>query len=370
MNKSKLFCCGWWPFVVLPLVSLLFALILFWRNIEADVANNAEQSLTEKNLPWATVDTHSNGRNVVLTGVAPDENQRDLAITTVEDTWGVRKVIWQGEVAAASAPKLKPEPEPEISPAPPSPEAISPAPSVDLQAPEIAIVKADGALLISGSSATALAEELELPLDSSNYETNSVFAELPELNDLMLFAQGLPDGSALMISGNKMVLTGRVAALGVKKQIALQAGEIYSGEIDNQINVQLAAVAEDQLVSKEQCQQLFDDLSRSETVNFATAKADILPASYGLLDRFTQLSLRCPDANFIVSGHTDNTGNPDFNTKISLARAQAVVDHIVNSGVSSDRFSAEGKGPSHPIADNNTEVGRAKNRRVEFKIID
>ncbi len=157
---------------------------------------------------------------------------------------------------------------------------------------------------------------------------------------------------------------------GKKKQIELQIAEFYSGDIDNQLSVQLAAVAEDQLVSKDQCQEMFNTVVREETINFKTAKAEILPASFDLLDRLTQLSMRCPDAQFVVSGHTDNTGNSDFNTRISLQRAQAVIDHIVNSGVSSDRFQAEGKGQSEPIADNDSVEGRAKNRRVEFKIVD
>ena len=68
MNKNSLFCCGWWPFVVLPLISLLFALILYWRNIEADVAANTQQTLAENDHQWASVDTRNNGRNVVLAG--------------------------------------------------------------------------------------------------------------------------------------------------------------------------------------------------------------------------------------------------------------------------------------------------------------
>ena len=294
-------------------------------------------------------------------GVAPSESARDQAIALAENTWGVNKVDWQGEVASDK--ELPP-------PADPVANSQEPTSVIELQTPEVAIVKAKDALLLSGSSSTNLTGAEQLPIDSSNYEINSLFAELPTLIPLIELAQDLPNGTALMVAGNRLTLTGSVDALGKKKQIELQIAEFYSGDIDNQLSVQLAAVAEDQLVSKDQCQEMFNTVVREETINFKTAKAEILPASFDLLDRLTQLSMRCPDAQFVVSGHTDNTGNSDFNTRISLQRAQAVIDHIVNSGVSSDRFQAEGKGQSEPIADNDSVEGRAKNRRVEFKIVD
>ena len=73
-----------------------------------------------------------------------------------------------------------------------------------------------------------------------------------------------------------------------------------------------------------------------------------------------------PELKFSVEGHTDNTGNPTGNQTLSEARAKAIVDKLVELGIAPDRLSAVGKGQTSPIADNTTDEGRAKNRRVEF----
>jgi outer membrane protein OmpA-like peptidoglycan-associated protein len=70
-----------------------------------------------------------------------------------------------------------------------------------------------------------------------------------------------------------------------------------------------------------------------------------------------------------ISGHTDNTGNPVVNAKLSTERAKAVVDYLVKKGITKDRLTYLGFGSDQPIADNATAAGRAKNRRVEFKIV-
>lgn len=105
-------------------------------------------------------------------------------------------------------------------------------------------------------------------------------------------------------------------------------------------------------------------------INFETAKANIQPSSYGILDEIAAALVANPQLKVAVEGHTDNTGARAFNMNLSQRRAQSVVDYLVKKGVSPDRLSAKGYGPDRPIADNNTRVGRAKNRRVQFVKID
>ena len=362
MKKCNPFCCGWWPFLLLPLLLLLLAIFFYWRSIEADVAANANQALTDNQLSWATADTHSHGRNVHLQGVAESEAQKDLAIETALSAKGVRKVIWEGQVMPPEPEPLKAEP---LKPEPVAPEPVAPP---QLRQAEIIILKNGETISIAGASGTALWPYEALFIEASDYQESSDFEPLEELNPLISVAQSLPDGATITVAGGELTLSGTIDALGKKKQITLATEAAFNGPINNQLQVKLAEVEAAQLVSKTECQTLFDDLSQSESINFKTAEAIILPESYPLLDRFTQLSLRCPDAQFLVSGHTDNTGNPVFNRTISLERAQAVVNHIVNSGIDSSRFRSEGLGQTQPIADNATVEGRAKNRRVEFKI--
>ncbi len=101
---------------------------------------------------------------------------------------------------------------------------------------------------------------------------------------------------------------------------------------------------------------------------FKTGSATIEDKSYPVLDNVVAVMNRHPEYNLSIEGHTDNTGNADSNLKLSQDRAAAAAAYISGKGISTDRIAAAGYGQTKPIADNSTEVGRAKNRRVSFRI--
>ena len=101
-------------------------------------------------------------------------------------------------------------------------------------------------------------------------------------------------------------------------------------------------------------------------ITFDVGKATIKPESMGEINRIVQLMTENPDLKFSVEGHTDSTGSPASNQTLSEQRSQAIVAKLVELGIAQDRLTAVGKGQNSPIADNNTDEGRAKNRRVEF----
>src|SRR5262245_60952384 len=101
-------------------------------------------------------------------------------------------------------------------------------------------------------------------------------------------------------------------------------------------------------------------------IHFATGKSEILPESRPLNDDIVTLVKKRPTPRIGGKGHTDNTGTPAFNKTLSDARAKAVVEAIAAVGISSNRLEPVGYGQERPIADNRTEEGRAKNRRVEL----
>jgi len=70
-----------------------------------------------------------------------------------------------------------------------------------------------------------------------------------------------------------------------------------------------------------------------------------------------------------VAGHTDSVGSDAYNDKLSMRRASSVSKYLISKGISGDRLIARGYGETRPIADNNTALGRAKNRRTEFTVI-
>ncbi|WP_373795516.1 OmpA family protein [Neisseria dentiae] len=101
-------------------------------------------------------------------------------------------------------------------------------------------------------------------------------------------------------------------------------------------------------------------------VNFATDKTEILPESQPQIDEVFKLLQSDPALKLSINGHTDNTGGKAHNQSLSEGRAHSVVATLVGKGIAADRLKAAGFGDSRPIADNGTEEGKAKNRRVEL----
>lgn len=101
-------------------------------------------------------------------------------------------------------------------------------------------------------------------------------------------------------------------------------------------------------------------------VQFETDQATILPASKPQLEQVTALLNDNPELRLSINGHTDNTGNASHNLSLSQRRAASVRDFLVTAGIDQKRLESSGFGDSQPVADNNTEEGKAQNRRVEL----
>lgn len=105
-----------------------------------------------------------------------------------------------------------------------------------------------------------------------------------------------------------------------------------------------------------------------ENVLFDFDEDTLLPEAEDTLDDLAEAVEYFADAPVRVEGHTDSSGSDAYNQDLSERRAQSVVDHLTGAGVTEDRITAEGFGASRPLADNDTEEGRAQNRRVDVVI--
>ena len=101
-------------------------------------------------------------------------------------------------------------------------------------------------------------------------------------------------------------------------------------------------------------------------ITFEVGKADLKPESMVEINRIAKLMQDNPNLSFEVQGHCDASGSDKVNDPLSQRRAEAIVAALVEQGIAAVRLTAVGKGSHQPIADNRTEEGRAKNRRVEF----
>ncbi|MDI3285479.1 OmpA family protein [Polyangium sp. 15x6] len=109
----------------------------------------------------------------------------------------------------------------------------------------------------------------------------------------------------------------------------------------------------------------------SQQVQFETGTAVLRPESDGVLGEVARVLTDHPEVTRVeVQGHTDDTGSPDVNRKLGQDRAESVVEWLVRRGIARGRLVPKGYGSDKPIADNTTEEGRSKNRRVEFRILE
>ncbi|MBS1508848.1 MAG: OmpA family protein [Bacteroidetes bacterium] len=101
-------------------------------------------------------------------------------------------------------------------------------------------------------------------------------------------------------------------------------------------------------------------------INFQTNKSDIKPESEAIITQIAEMLSKNENISISIEGHTDNVGTPSANQTLSENRAKSVFTAVVNKGIDPSRLSTKGYGQTKPIADNSTEEGRFKNRRVEI----
>jgi outer membrane protein OmpA-like peptidoglycan-associated protein len=146
----------------------------------------------------------------------------------------------------------------------------------------------------------------------------------------------------------------------------------------------LAAETAQREAAEKRAQQALADLARIASVKqdtrgtvitlsggvlFASAKYDLLPAAQANLSQVADaLTKSDPDSKIMVAGYTDSQGGEAYNMELSQHRAESVRNFLVSHGVAPDRITAQGFGPSQPVADNASPEGRADNRRVEIVV--
>ena len=105
-----------------------------------------------------------------------------------------------------------------------------------------------------------------------------------------------------------------------------------------------------------------------DRLDFETGSATLKPTSAEQLKNIAEIMKAYPKVALKLRKYSDNTGNADANLKLSQLRAQNTMQELVKSGVDAKRLEAQGYGEKHPVADNSTEEGRAKNRRIDLRV--
>jgi len=114
-------------------------------------------------------------------------------------------------------------------------------------------------------------------------------------------------------------------------------------------------------------QSVLDQTLANRIIEFRSGSAQLTPLGAGILDEMVSKMAQM-QARFLIVGHTDDVGNRESNLELSRARALAVKNYMVSKGIAAGRMDVLGKGPDEPVVANDSPDGRARNRRIEFKI--
>jgi outer membrane protein OmpA-like peptidoglycan-associated protein len=175
-------------------------------------------------------------------------------------------------------------------------------------------------------------------------------------------------GVIATLDGRDLVLSGNVASGSERSSVAttvLSVPGVRAVRNDVMV-VEQVTDPDPPAVSLETIQARVTTLLQESGIEFEKGKARLEPSSQPLLDEIAHLLKQAPLSSIRVEGHTDNTGQAEYNQNVSLTRAQAVVDYLAGQGVAADRLEAVGVGQERPVASNDTREGRMKNRRVEI----
>lgn len=174
----------------------------------------------------------------------------------------------------------------------------------------------------------------------------------------------------LQIDGRDLILMGTATDEGGREQAERLVRDVWGVRtVANQITILASADEHERADETEDCRAGIDDwLSNQDNISFTSGGISFNALYEPMLDSLALKVLDCPDAHLLVEGHGDSQGSDAVNLRLSLERAERVVFYLISKGMGDNQVTAEGFGESHPIADNNTSEGRARNRRVAFSI--
>lgn len=162
----------------------------------------------------------------------------------------------------------------------------------------------------------------------------------------------------LRIQGNTIDLRGEVGNESVRQQIASDMAQSLNPTYTVRNGLRVAV----------QEQAVVDQALANRIIEFEPGSAVLRPTAQPILDEIASAMTRLKGRRFEVIGHTDAMGARAANVSLSLARAQAVKSYLVSKGLPADSLAISGLGPDQPVASNATEEGRARNRRIEFRV--
>ena len=189
--------------------------------------------------------------------------------------------------------------------------------------------------------------QVSLPPNWNGYVQKLIAARLKQISK-----------GEIKIDGTTVTLRGEVANEAVRQQIASDIATSLnpSYTVNNGLRVSAAE------------QNLLDETLDKRIIEFDSGKATLRPSGLSILDEMAAALQKVKGKRVEVIGHTDNVGPRETNLALSLARAEAVRIYLAEKGINPQMIMVSGQGPDRPVAENSSADGRARNRRIEFRV--
>ena len=353
--------------LLLLLGLILLGLLAFFcvRNhapaIEEDLSTRASTALNDMGLNW--VQSSIVGRELKLTGIAPNARSREQAVEVASAIQGISGVDNQITIVG---------------------EKSATTPSAGEYQTQFTLT--DNKVILKGMVPDQKTHDLLVGIASQRFGTRNIKDQLniqsaapsgwKQAAEVALTQLNSLDKGSAQIINNKMHITGSTS--NVRTRIQIQSAiknalpSDYQASFDIAVSDLAAAQSTTQQLSPAAtfCQKQFDTLlDNGQHILFKVDSDIINTQSNRLLNQLVKAANDCSRARIEISGHTDSQGSKAYNKQLSTRRAQAVIRYLTAHGISRNRLSAVGNGESSPIANNRSIEGRAKNRRIQFKVI-
>ncbi|WP_171996322.1 OmpA family protein [Psychrobacter sp. DAB_AL43B] len=226
-------------------------------------------------------------------------------------------------------------------------------------------------VVIKGVVATSSDKQQLLEKLKAQYPNKPVRDEIEVRSNISIPTNWQQIATAIIDSDISNIRQGRIDIHGTTISLHGKVSSVEQKQaIQNRIHSRLTDLyqLENQLVVTQGEQHLLDDTLGNRIVEFESGSANLTPMGLGILDDMAGVLQRVGDKPVTIIGHTDNVGNPSGNLTLSNQRAEAVKQYLIGRNIDAARLSTAGKGDADPIASNDNEEGRTRNRRIEFNL--
>lgn len=354
------------------LAVLIYSMVLGVRwltpRIEQDIADRVTSSLAEQGLLWADVTV--NGREVVLSGVAPSTEAHDKAVAAASKVFGVAKITDELTVAIDDEDAAK----------------QAKAVAKNAEPYTLSITKEGDKVALEGEVASEADKTVLQRLANTHYGDKNV-----DVSKLTV-VDGAPAGwrsaagtvlvnisnleqASVTLSNTEVMVSGTVLdqqfSDQIEQAVKTTLPEAYKAAFAVEVVTptvigagESAADVEPAAGDEKTCASM--DEMKKERLHFDFDKADLKPEHKPVLQKVAVAMKDCADEKMVVAGFTDISGSPLYNKWLSQQRAESALRGLMRDGVNKERLKAVGYGEEHPEADNASRAGRVQNRRVEF----